>query len=160
MSDSLLGTAYAFAAMCSFVPCLSIIMSSSFPSWIEVSPFLLIGSTHKLVVGSLRPDHTILFLKQTRHSCLSQTTLHTASVNAFIDISGVCTIPGNLCARLTSLGRQGTSISHVCVDFNWVPSGRLMVGFFCLSSCQKQLCQGGLNFPWLPNLQLPYLPQY
>ena len=41
-------------------------------------------------------------------------------------------IPGTTCARLASLGSLRTSISHVYVDFNWVPYGRLMVSGFLL----------------------------
>ena len=55
MSASLLVMAYAFSDMCSFVLSLSFNMSSLFPSWDNVSPFVLIGSTHKPVVGSLPP---------------------------------------------------------------------------------------------------------
>ena len=47
MSASLLVMSYAFAAMRSFVLSWSFNKASSVPSWNDVSPFLLIGSTHK-----------------------------------------------------------------------------------------------------------------
>ena len=54
------------------------------------------------------------------------------SVKILIDISDVCAIPGTTCACLASLGSLGTMISHVCVDFNSVPSDKLMVRGFLL----------------------------
>ena len=118
MSDYLLVMEYAFSAMCSFVPCWGIIISSLFPSWIEVSPFLLIGNTHKPVVGSLPPLPTRFFSKIDSAFKLVVDHLHIVSVNTFININDVCDISGTMCARLASLGIQWTSISYVCVDFN------------------------------------------
>ena len=63
MSASLLVMVYAFSAMCYFVLSWSFNKSSSFPSWDDVSPFVLMGSTHNPVLGSLPPFQTILSLK-------------------------------------------------------------------------------------------------
>ena len=63
MSASLLVMAYSFADTCSFVLSWSFNNSSSFPSWDDVSPLVMIGSTHKPVVGSLTPVQTIFSLK-------------------------------------------------------------------------------------------------
>ena len=132
MISSLLVKAYEFAAMCSFFLIWCFNKSSSFPSWGDVTPFVLIGSTHKPVVGSLSPVQKILSLKYTQHSCVLQTTLHPESVQLLIYISDVCAIPGTTCACQDFLGILRKLISHVCVDFNWVPSSRLMVRGFLL----------------------------
>ena len=63
MSASLLFIAYAFAAICSFVLSWSFNKSLLFPSWDDVSPFVLIGSNHKPVKGSLPLVQTIFSLK-------------------------------------------------------------------------------------------------
>ena len=69
------------------------------------------------------------------------------SVNVLIDISYVCAIPGTLCACLVSLGSLGTLISHVCVDFNWVPSGSLMVRGFLLIFMLENFVPGRMKCP-------------
>ena len=63
MIASVLVMTYSFSAMCSFVLSWSFNKSPSFPSWGDVSPFVLIGSTHKPVIGSLPPFQTIFSLK-------------------------------------------------------------------------------------------------
>ena len=69
------------------------------------------------------------------------------SVNTFININDVCDIPGTMCARLASLGIQWTSISYVCVDFNWVPSMRLMVRGFLLIFISETFVPERTKFP-------------
>ena len=55
-----------------------------------------------------------------------------------------------MCAYLASLGRLGTSISHVCVDCNWVPSGRLMVVFSPLIFISETFVPGRTKFVVAP----------
>ena len=150
MSASMLVMSYAFSAICSFVLSWSLNKPSPFPSWDDVSPFVLVGSTHKPVAGSLPPVQTILSLKQTQHSCASQTTLHPASVNILIEINDVCAIPGTMCACLASLGSLGTLISHVCIDFNWLPCGRLIVRVFFMIFMLDTFVPGSMKCPVVP----------
>ena len=81
---------------------------------------------------------------------MSYTTLHLVYDKTFIDISDVCAIPGTTCVRLDSLGSLGALISHVCVDFNWVPSGGLMVRFFLLILMLENFVPGRMKCPVAP----------
>ena len=62
----------------------------------------------------------------------------------------MCAILGRTCACLASLGSLGTLISHVCVDFNWVPSGRLMVRGFLLIFMLEIFLPGRMKCPVVP----------
>ena len=62
----------------------------------------------------------------------------------------MCAIPGTTCARLDSLGSLGTSISHVCINFNLVPSGRLMVRGFLLIFLLETFVPGRMKCPVAP----------
>ena len=51
---------------------------------------------------------------------------------------------------MASLGSLGTSILHVCVYFNWVPSGRLMVRGFLLIFMLETFVPGRMKCPVAP----------
>ncbi len=92
------------------------------PSSISV----LMGSVHRSVDGSFFP-HKIMFpLYHTLHLFLVNNTLHPASHRTLIPINHAIVNLGTTCPTST-FGRPGIVMSHVCVDFTFVPSGRLMV---------------------------------
>ena len=62
----------------------------------------------------------------------------------------MCAIPGTMCACLAYLGSLGTLISRVCIDFNWVPSGRLMVRGFFLVFMLETFVPRRMKFPVAP----------
>ncbi len=92
------------------------------PSSISV----LMGSVYRSVDGSFFP-HKIMFpLYHTSHLFLVNNTLHPASHRTLIPINDVIVNLGTTCP-MSTFGRPGTVMSHVCVNFTSVPSGRLMV---------------------------------
>ncbi len=92
------------------------------PSSISV----LMGSVHRSVDGSFFP-HKIMFpLYHTSHLFFVNNTLHPALHRTLIPINDAIVNLVTTCPTST-FGRPGIVMSHVCVDFTFVPSGRLMV---------------------------------
>ena len=81
---------------------------------------------------------------------MSYTILHPASVKILIGISDVCAIPSTKCACLALLGRLGRLISHVCVNLNWVQSGRLIVRGFLLIFMLEKILPRRMKCPVAP----------
>jgi hypothetical protein len=92
------------------------------PSSISV----LMGSIHRSVDGSFFLHKTMFPLYHTLHLVLVNNTLHPASHRTLIPINDAIVNLGTTCPTCT-FGRPGIVMSHVCVDFTFVPSGRLMV---------------------------------
>jgi hypothetical protein len=86
----------------------------------------LMGSVHRSVDGSFFP-HKIMFpLYHMFHLFLVNNTLHPASHRTLILLNDGIVNLGTTCPTST-FGRPGIVMSHVCVDFTFVPSSRLMV---------------------------------
>ena len=86
----------------------------------------LIGSVHKSVDGSLYPRKIIFSLYITSHFALVNTTVHPASHSTRMPINDAIVNLGTMCpVKIT--GRPGIVMSHMCVDFTLLPSGKLIV---------------------------------
>jgi hypothetical protein len=86
----------------------------------------LIGSIHKSVAGSLYPRKIIVSLYITSHFALVNTTVHLASHSTCMPINDAIVNLGAMCpVKIT--GRPGIVMSHMCVDFTLLPSGKLIV---------------------------------
>jgi hypothetical protein len=87
---------------------------------------VLMGSVHRSVDGSFFP-HKIMFpLYHTLHLFLVNNTLHPALHRILIPINNAIVNLGTI-GPTSTFGRPGIVMSHVCVDFTFVSSGRLMV---------------------------------
>ncbi len=86
----------------------------------------LIGSVHKLVDGSSYPRKIIFSLYITSHFALANTTVHPASHSTRMPINDAIVNLGTMCSvKIT--GRPGIGMSHMCVDFTLLTSGKLIV---------------------------------
>ena len=85
-----------------------------------------LGSVHRSVDGSLFPLKITFPLYHTSHFVLVNTTLHPALHRTLIPINEAMDNFGTTCPTST-FGRPGIVMSHVCVNFTFVPSCRLMV---------------------------------
>ena len=88
--------------------------------------FGLIGSVHKSVDGSFFPVKITFPLYHTSHFVLVNNTLHPALHRTLMPINDAIDNFGTTCPTNT-FGSPGIVMSHVCVDFTFVPSSRLMV---------------------------------
>ncbi len=86
----------------------------------------LMGSIHRSVDRSFFPLKIMFPLYHTLQLVLVNNTLHPASHRTLITINDAIVNFGTTCPTST-FGRPGIVMLHVCVDFTFVPSGRLMV---------------------------------
>jgi hypothetical protein len=91
----------------------------------------LMGSVHKSVDGSLLPRKIIFSLYITSHFALVNTTVHPASHSTRMPINDAIVNLGTMCLVKVT-GRPSIVMSHMCVDFTLLPSGKLIV-----SGCDK-----------------------
>jgi hypothetical protein len=97
------------------------------PTFPTLSPVVvLIGSVHKLVAGSLTPRKIIFPLYITSHLDLVNTTVHPALHSTRMPINDAIVNLGTMCP-VKIVGRPGIVMSHMCVDFTLLPSGKLIV---------------------------------
>ena len=94
--------------------------------WVGCAVGGVIGSVHRSVAGSLKPRRINLLLYNTSQ-CLSQNvTLHPALHSTLMPISEAISSCGTIWP-VSIAGSPGICMSHICVDFIFVPSGRLIV---------------------------------
>jgi hypothetical protein len=86
----------------------------------------LIGSVHKLVAGSLNPRKITCSLYIASHFNLVYTTEHPASHSTRMPINNAIINLGTMCP-VKIIGRPGIVMSHMCVDFTLLLSGKLIV---------------------------------
>ena len=86
----------------------------------------LIGSVHRSVDGSFVPLKIIFPLYHTLQFVLVNTTLHPALHRTLMPINNAIDNFRTTCPTNT-FGSPGIVMSHVCVDFTFVLSGRLIV---------------------------------
>ena len=86
----------------------------------------LIGSIHKLVAGSLNPRKITCLLFITSHFDLVNTTEHPALYSTRMPINDAIVNLGTMCP-VKIVGRPSIVMSHMCVDFTLLPSGKLIV---------------------------------
>ncbi len=87
---------------------------------------VLMGSVHRSVDGSFFPLKITLPLYHTLQLVLVNNTLHPALHRTLIPINNAIVNFGTTCPTST-FGRPGIVMSHLCVDFTFVPSDILMV---------------------------------
>jgi hypothetical protein len=86
----------------------------------------LIGSIHRLVAGSLNPRIITCLLYITSHFGLVNSTEHPALHSISMPINDAIVNLGTICL-VKIVGRPGIVMSHMCVDFTLLPSGKLIV---------------------------------
>lgn len=91
---------------------------------------LLIGNVHRSVLGFLYPLAITIPLYITSQCDLLNVTVHPALHNTLIPINEATVRLGTMWP-VSTVGRPGIVMSHSCVDFTFVPSGRLMVSGCC-----------------------------
>ena len=84
------------------------------------------GSVHRSVDGSFFPLNITFPLYHTSHFVLVNKTSHPALHRTLIPINDAMENLGTTCPT-SSFGSPGIIMSHVCVDFTFVPSGKLIV---------------------------------
>ncbi len=93
-------------------------------------PFVGIGSIHKSVDASLNPLKMTVSSYTTSHFLSSNITLHLALHNGLMPIRDATANVGTMWPVSVRV-RPGMLMSHLCVDLNFLPSGRLIIkGFF------------------------------
>ena len=92
----------------------------------DCSLFGPIGSVHRSVDGSFFPLKIIVPLYHTSQFVFVNITSHPASHSTLMPINDAIDNLGTTCPTNT-IGSPGIVMSHVCVDFTFVPSGRLIV---------------------------------
>ena len=85
-----------------------------------------IGSIHKSVVGSLKPVKIILPLIFTSPFSLSKVTVHPALQRGGMPIRDAMVNDGTMCP-VKMVGRPGMLILHTCVEYIFLPLGKLIV---------------------------------
>ncbi len=95
------------------------------PGVVPAVPFGM-GSIHKSVDGSLNSHKITFSLKITSHFVLSNVTLHPALQRGLMPTSEAIVNDGTICP-VSVVGRPGMFISHTCVDWILLPSGKLIV---------------------------------
>jgi len=88
-----------------------------------------IGSVHRSVAGSLCPRKIMLLLYITSQYFLVNVTVHPTAHNSLIPISEAIDSFGTMCP-VNFLGRPGMTMSHMCVDLTFVPSGKFIESGF------------------------------
>jgi hypothetical protein len=94
----------------------------------------LIGSVHKSVAGSFNPRKITCSLYITSHFNLVNTTGHPASHSTRMPINDAIVNFGTMCP-VKIVGRPGIVMSHMCVDFTLLPSGKVIVNG-CNEGCK------------------------
>ena len=98
-----------------------------FPTFPLLSTVIaLIGSIHKLVVGSLNPHKITCLLYITSHFDLVNTTEHPALHSTQMPINDAIVNLGTMCP-VRIVGGPGIVMSHMCVNFTLLLSGKLIV---------------------------------
>ncbi len=92
------------------------------PGVVPTVPFGM-GSVHKSVDGSLNPLKITFLLNITSHFLLSNITLHPALQRGLMPMSDAIVNGGTMCP-VNVVGRPGILISHTCVDWIFLPSGK------------------------------------
>jgi hypothetical protein len=87
---------------------------------------VLIGSVDKSVVGSLNPRKITCLLYITSHFDLVNTAEHPALYSTWMPINDAILNLGTMCP-VRIVGRPGIVMSHMCVDFTLLLSGKLIV---------------------------------
>ena len=101
--------------------------SLGFPAISIQSSFVaLMGSIHKSVDGSLLPRKITFLLYITSQLALVNTTVHPALHSTWMPINDAIVNLGTMCPVKVT-GRPGIVMSHMCVDFTLLPSGKLIV---------------------------------
>ncbi len=95
------------------------------PGVVPTVPFGM-GSIHKSVDGSLNPHKITFPLNITSHFVLSNVTLHPALHRSLMPMSEAIVNDGMICP-VSVVGSPGMFISHTCVDWIILPSGKLIV---------------------------------
>jgi hypothetical protein len=95
------------------------------PGVVPTIPFGM-GSIHKSVDRSLNPRKITFPLNITLHFVLSNVTLHPALQRGLMPMSEAIVNDGTICP-FSVVGRHGMFISHTCVDWILLPSGKLIV---------------------------------
>ena len=94
--------------------------------FVACSFFGPIGSVHRSVDGSFFPLKIIFPLYHALQFVFVNITLHPASHKTLMPINDAIDNLGTTCPTNT-IGSPGIVMLHVCVDFTFVPSGRLIV---------------------------------
>ncbi len=92
-------------------------------------PSIVMGRVHRSVLGSLYPHKITRPLYTTSHLTSSKTTLHPTLHRGRIPMSEVVFSAGMMCP-VSVVGNPGIVMSHMCVDFTFLPSGRFTVRGF------------------------------
>jgi hypothetical protein len=85
-----------------------------------------IGTGHKSIYGSLNPVKITFPLNITSHFLLSNITLHPALQRGQMPMRDAIVNDGTMCP-VNIVGRPRILIPHTCVDWIFVPSGKLIV---------------------------------
>ncbi len=94
-----------------------------------VHTLFVIGSIHRLVVGSLNPRKITFLLNITSHLLLSKTTVHPALHKVQIPMRDVIAKDGTMCP-VSTVRSPGMLMSQMCVDITLFPSGKFIVRGF------------------------------
>ncbi len=99
--------------------------------WLGVVRILSIvmGRVHRSILGSLYPCKITRPLYMTSHLTSSKTTLHPTLHRGWIPMSEAVFSAGMMCP-VSVVGNPGIVMSHTCVDFTFLPSGRFTVRGF------------------------------
>ena len=89
-------------------------------------PLAGIGSVHKSVVGSLKTVKIFLPLYFMSHFSLSKVTVHPALQRGQMPMRDAIVNDGTMCPVKT-VGRPGMWMSFMCVEYIFLPSGKLIV---------------------------------
>ncbi len=95
------------------------------PGVVPTVPFGM-GSIHKSVDGSFNPCKITFPLNITLHFVLSNVTLHPALQRCLMPMSEAIVNDRMICP-VSVVGRPGMFISHTCVDWILLPSGKLIM---------------------------------
>ena len=107
----------------------------------------LIGSFHRSVAGSLNPRKITCLLYITSHFDLVNSTEHPALHSTRMPINDAIVNLGTICP-VKIVGRPGIVMSHMCVDFTLLLSGKLIV-----NSCDKG-CKLLTGVPSMINMEV------
>ncbi len=92
-------------------------------------PSIVMGRVHRFVIGSLYRRKMTRPLYTTSHLTSSKTTLHPTLHRGRIPMSKAVFSAGMMCP-VSVVGNPGIVMSHTCVDFTFLPSGRFTVRDF------------------------------
>jgi hypothetical protein len=86
----------------------------------------LVGIRSVNVVGSLKPIKIVFLLNFTSHFSLSKVTVHPVLQRGQMPMRDTMVNNGTMCPVKT-VGRPGMFILHTCVEYIFLPSGKLIV---------------------------------